>query len=153
VLRCDNLPANGGTAAQVVTDFADLRGGDLGDFVRREAAFPATMVDRIVPATTDDDRKRIPEATSRHDAWPVVTEPFTQWVIEDYFLFGRPQFELSGAEMIADVRPHELIKLRMLNSSHSMLAYLGYLAGYEFVNEAIAEVIFRTLIHDYGSEG
>jgi fructuronate reductase len=147
VLCCDNLPANGETTARIVTALAALRDKRLADDIAGEVAFPSTMVDRIVPATTADDRRLIRELTGLADAWPVVTEPFSQWVIEDRFPAGRPPFETVGAQLVPDVRPFELMKLRMLNGSHSTLAYLGYLAGYEFVNDAIAEPAFRALIH------
>ena len=146
VLCCDNLPSNGETMARIVTAYAGLRGKRLADYVAAEVAFPSTMVDRIVPATTDADRRLVLEATGLMDAWPVVTEPFSQWVIEDRFPAGRPSFETVDAQLVTDVRPFELMKLRMLNGSHSTLAYLGYLAGYEFVNDAIAEPAFPALI-------
>lgn len=149
VLCCDNLPANGKTTACIVTDFAALRGAGLANHVESEVAFPSTMVDRIVPATTDDDRRLVFDATGLWDAWPVVTEPFTQWVIEDRFPHGRPALEDVGAQLVGDVRPFELMKLRMLNGSHSTIAYLGYLAGYEFVSQAIADPDFYTLIFDF----
>jgi len=147
VLSCDNLPANGSTARGIVAAFAALRGHGLGAFVEAEVAFPSTMVDRIVPATTDADRLMVFKATGVWDAWPVVTEPFTQWVVEDNFPNGRPLLESAGVQMVSDVRPFETAKLRMLNGSHSTLAYLGYLAGYEFVSDAIADSGFRALIH------
>jgi fructuronate reductase len=147
VLCCDNLPSNGETAARVVAGFAALRSSALGRYVSSEVAFPSTMVDRIVPATTDEDRQFVRSSTGFSDLWPVVTEPFTQWVIEDKFPAGRPKFETVGAEMVSDVKPFELMKLRMLNGSHSTLAYLGYLAGYQFVSEAIANPDFHALIH------
>lgn len=146
VLCCDNLPANGETAARVVRDFAALRDRTLAEYIAREVAFPSTMVDRIVPATTDADRHLAAEATGAWDAWPVVTEPFTQWVIEDRFPAGRPPLDQVGAQMVADVRPFELMKLRLLNGSHSTLAYLGCLAGYAYVSEAIADPAFHKLI-------
>jgi fructuronate reductase len=149
VLCCDNLPENGRTTARVVTGFARLRDKGLADYIAAEVAFPSTMVDRIVPATTEADRKLILDATGMDDAWPVVTEPFTQWVIEDRFPGGRPALETVGAELVADVRPFELMKLRMLNGSHSTIAYLGYLGGYEHVNEAMADPSLRTLIHQF----
>jgi fructuronate reductase len=152
VLCCDNLPANGATTARVVAGFAALLDEDLADYIRREVAFPSTMIDRIVPATTEDDRKIVFEATGQWDAWPVMTEPFTQCVIEDHFPAGRPPFERCGVEMVADVRPFELTKLRMLNGSHSCLAYLGYLAGYEFVSEAVADGALRRFVHELMSE-
>ena len=103
------------------------------------------MVDRITPATTDEDRARIAAALGVDDAWPVVTEPFSQWVIEDRFAAGRPAWEAAGAELVADVAPYELMKLRLLNGAHSTLAYLGYLAGYETVADAMADRRFRAL--------
>ena len=152
VLCCDNLPANGETVARIVTGFAALRDRKLADYIAGEVAFPSTMVDRIVPATTADDRKFVLESTGFADAWPVVTEPFSQWVIENKFAAGRPPFEGAGAQLVANVRPYELMKLRMLNGSHSTLAYLGYLAGYEFVSQVIADPAFRKLIHDLMTE-
>ena len=110
------------------------------------------MVDRIVPATTEADRKLVVEATGLYDAWPVVTEPFTQWVIEDNFPGRPPDFGAVGVQFVANVRPFEMMKLRMLNGSHSTIAYLGYLAGYEFVSEAIGDPAFRVLIRELMTE-
>ncbi len=138
VLTCDNLPANGHTNGRVVSRLAAMRDGDLGRFVAQEVAFPSTMVDRIVPATTDDDRARVAAALGVRDAWPVMTEPFSQWVIEDRFPGGRPDWAAQGAELVADVAPFETMKLRLLNGAHSSLAYLGYLAGRETVADAMA---------------
>jgi fructuronate reductase len=152
VLCCDNLPANGETTARVVIGLAEILDQDLADYIRREVAFPSTMVDRIVPATTEDDRKLVVEAAGVWDAWPVMTEPFTQFVIEDRFTAGRPPFERCGVELVDDVHPFELAKLRMLNGGHSCLAYLGYLAGYEFVSEAVADPTLRRFIHDLMTE-
>ncbi|WP_262030901.1 mannitol dehydrogenase family protein [Microvirga sp. Mcv34] len=146
VLTCDNLPSNGRTVKRVLTRFAELIDPDLGRFVESEVSCPSTMVDRIVPATSDQDRQRIGEALHVEDAWPVVTEPFTQWVIEDRFPQGRPAWEKAGAEFVADVEPYEHMKLRLLNGSHSTLAYLGYLAGYETVADTMADPAFVRLI-------
>jgi fructuronate reductase len=146
VLSCDNLPSNGLTVRHVLTRFAELSDPELGRFVADEVSCPSTMVDRIVPATTDEDRKRISNALSASDAWPVVTEPFTQWVIEDRFTAGRPRLEDAGAELVRDVAPYELMKLRLLNGSHSTLAYLGYLAGYETVSDVMADAAFERLV-------
>jgi fructuronate reductase len=152
VLSCDNLPANGETTARIVTAFAALRSAELAEHITSEVAFPSTMVDRIVPATSEDDRKLVLADSGLRDAWPVVAEPFTQWVIEDRFSAGRPPLEAAGAEFVGDVRPFELMKLRMLNGSHSSLAYLGYLAGYEYVNEAIDDPGFCAFIHELMTE-
>ncbi len=138
VLCCDNLPANGHTVHQVLQDLAALQGGDMARFIADEVACPATMVDRIVPATTDEDRARIAERLGFEDAWPVVSEPFSQWVIEDHFSAGRPDWATEGAEFVRDVAPFELAKLRLLNGAHSSLAYLGYLSGDETVADAMA---------------
>src|SRR3954470_8578068 len=146
VLSCDNLPENGHTVGRVLAQFARLRDPDLGRWVENEVAFPSTMVDRIVPATTEADRAAIADRLGVSDAWPVMTEPFTQWVIEDRFSNGRPRFEDAGAELVADVAPYELMKLRLLNGSHSTLAYLGYLAGYETVSDTVANPAFARLI-------
>jgi fructuronate reductase len=148
VLCCDNLPDNGKTTARVVAGFALLRDKGLADYIMSEVAFPSTMVDRIVPATTEGDRRLVFDSAGIVDAWPVITEPFSQWVIEDRFPSGRPDFERAGAQLVPDVRPFELMKLRMLNGSHSTIAYLGYLAGYEHVNEAIADPLIHRLIYE-----
>lgn len=146
LLSCDNLPANGRTLKRVATRFAELREADLGRFVAGEIACPATMVDRIVPATTDADRAAVAERLGVADAWPVVTEPFSQWVIEDDFPAGRPEWERAGATFVTDVDAYEVMKLRLLNGSHSTLAYLGYLAGHETVADAMAAPGFAALI-------
>jgi fructuronate reductase len=139
VLCCDNLPANGQTVHRLLTRFAALRSADLGAFVANEVACPDTMVDRIVPATTDEDRARVAAGLGVEDAWPVIAEPFTQWVIEDRFPGGRPDWAAAGATLVVDVAPFEAMKLRLLNASHSALAYLGYLAGAETVADAMRD--------------
>jgi fructuronate reductase len=139
VLSCDNLPENGVSTRRVVTDLARRLDPALGRFIAADVAFPNCMVDRIVPATTDTDRVRIDAALGVEDRWPVVCEPFTQWVIEDRFPLGRPAWETTGAELVNDVRPYEDMKLRLLNGSHSSIAYLGQLAGWQTVAEAIAD--------------
>ena len=151
VMSCDNLPSNGRTAQRIIGEFAKARDEQLAAYVAG-VAFPCTMVDRIVPATTDADREAAAEALGLDDAWPVVTEPFTQWVIEDRFSAGRPNFEAVGAQVVDEVEPFEHMKLRMLNGSHSTLAYLGYLAGYQYVADAIGDAAFRRLIHGLMTE-
>ena len=139
VLSCDNLPANGHTAGRILNRFAALRSPELGKWVAGEVACPSTMVDRIVPATTDADRAAVSAALGIVDAWPVVTEPFTQWVVEDHFPAGRPDLAAAGVQLVSDVMPFEHMKLRLLNASHSALAYLGYLAGYETIAATMAD--------------
>jgi fructuronate reductase len=146
VLCCDNLPSNGRVVKRVITRFARLSDHDLGAFVEKELACPSTMVDRITPATTAEDRSEIGERLGVEDAWPVITEPFSQWVIEDDFPSGRPSWEEAGAELVSDVEPYETMKLRLLNGSHSTLAYLGYLAGYETIADTMRDADFERLI-------
>jgi fructuronate reductase len=139
VLACDNLPANGHTLRGLVIRFAELLDVELGKWIAGEVRFPSTMVDRIVPATTDEDRARVAAALGVTDAWPVVAEPFSQWVVEDDFSMGRPAWDQAGAQFVRDVAPYELMKLRLLNGAHSTLAYLGYLMGRETVSAAMQE--------------
>jgi fructuronate reductase len=146
MLCCDNLPDNGNATRALVGRFARLSDPVLADFIENEAAFPNTMVDQIVPATTDADRAEIAAALGVHDAWPVVCEPFRQWVIEDRFPLGRPAWERTGAELVTDVLPYEAMKLRMLNGSHSAIAYLGQLAGWRTVADAITDPRLATFI-------
>jgi fructuronate reductase len=146
LLSCDNLPANGETLKRVVGRYAELRDQDLARFIVDEVACPSTMVDRIVPATTTADREGVAAATGLFDAWPVIAEPFAQWVIEDRFPAGRPEWDRAGAMFVKDVAAFELMKLRLLNGSHSSLAYLGYLAGCETVAETMAASGFAPFV-------
>lgn len=146
VLCCDNLPANGHLLRRITSRLAALGDPGLGAWIADEVAFPCTMVDRIVPATTDEDRRRIAAGLGLRDAWPVVCEPYSQWVIEDRFPAGRPDWERAGATFTDDVAPFELMKLRMLNGAHSALAYLGYLAGHETVAEAASDPVFSAFL-------
>ncbi|WP_455273571.1 mannitol dehydrogenase family protein [Rhizobium herbae] len=152
VLSCDNLPANGATLKRLAVAFAKARDADLSAFVEREIAFPSSMVDRIVPATTDEDRARISQKLGVGDAWPVTTEPFLQWVIEDDFPSGRPGWERFGAQMVKDVAPFEEMKLRLLNGSHSSIAYLGLLMNKATVCDAFADPLIRQFVSRFWSE-
>jgi len=149
ILSCDNLPQNGRTLRRVLTEFAGLRSPDLAAYVEEAVACPSSMVDRIVPATTPDDRQMVAAALGLEDAWPVMGEPFGQWVIEDVFPAGRPGLEASGVEFVADVQPYEHMKLRLLNGTHSTLAAVGRLAGLETVADAIGQPDVRAFIERY----
>ena len=140
VLCCDNLPDNGRVLGGLVREFAArLPDADrLLGWLEADVRFPSTMVDRITPATTAGDRAQIEAALGVRDEGAVVTEPFSQWVIEDDFAAGRPAWDHAGAILTGDVGPYERIKLRLLNGSHSTIAYLGALAGYEFVADAVS---------------
>ncbi|WP_347137768.1 mannitol dehydrogenase family protein [Paracoccus sp. SSK6] len=146
VLCCDNLPENGRVVRGVVLELARLIDPALADWIEAHGAFPATMVDRIVPATTPADLDRLEAMTGIRDEAPVMHEPFRQWVIEDHFCGPRPAFEKVGVQMVADVTPYEHMKLRMLNGTHSSLAYLGYLAGHETIADAMADPVFAGFV-------
>ncbi|NBR21922.1 MAG: mannitol dehydrogenase family protein, partial [Proteobacteria bacterium] len=152
VLSCDNLPENGKTLQKLVLEFANRRDPDLAKWIEKEATFPCCMVDRIVPATSESDRDEISARLGVRDEAMVVTEPFSQWVIEDDFVNGRPAWENVGAEMVEDVRPFEEMKLRMLNGTHSTLAYLGYLSGMEYVSEAVQQPVFEKFLRNMMKE-
>lgn len=139
VMSCDNLPGNGHVAAQAVAGLAALTDPVLAAWVAEHVAFPNGMVDCITPATTDRERARVAELFGIEDAAPVVCEPFRQWVLEDNFPAGRPEFEAVGVEFVADVTAHELMKLRILNGGHAAIAYPGGLLGHHFVHEAMAD--------------
>ncbi|WP_107851677.1 mannitol dehydrogenase family protein [Oceanimonas marisflavi] len=143
ILSCDNVPENGRVARQVVLDFARRLDEELAAWIAEQVTFPSTMVDRIVPAATADTMAEIADLLGVADPCGIACEPFRQWVIEDHFVAGRPQWELAGAELVADVRPFEEMKLRMLNGSHSFLAYLGYLGGYRHIDETMADEHYR----------
>ena len=147
VLTCDNLPENGKLVRGVVLDLARLIDPALADWIAEKGRFPATMVDRITPATTQDDIARVASLTGRHDAAPVLHEAFRQWAIEDDFVGGaRPDFAAAGAALVPDVTAYEHMKLRMLNGTHSALAYLGYLAGYETIAQTVADPDFAAFL-------
>lgn len=146
LICCDNLRDNGRVLRRVLLAHARLLDARLADWIEREVRFPCTMVDRIVPATTAADLDAAQAALCLRDEGLVATEPFTQWVIEDDFAGPRPEFELAGAQLVRDVRPFELAKLRLLNGSHSTLAYVGSLLDYSFVHEAIDDSELRALI-------
>ena len=139
LLSCDNLLANGHTLKRLLVQFAGLSDPVLARYIEDNVMCPNTMVDRIVPATTEEDCQRIARVLGVMDAAAVVTEPFCQWVIEDFFPSGRPEWERAGAEMVDDVAPYEIMKLRLLNAAHSAIAYLGALAGFETVAEAMRD--------------
>ena len=151
VVCCDNLPHNGATVRAITLELAALIDPPLARWVDTNVAFPSTMVDRIVPATTDVDREAV-RTLGIHDAIPVATESFTQWVIEDRFAAERPRWEDGGAQFVTDVRPFEMMKLRLLNGAHSAMAYLGYLAGYEFVDQVAGDPPFRRMVECLWSE-
>ncbi|GAB3350700.1 mannitol dehydrogenase family protein [Modestobacter lapidis] len=153
VVSCDNVESNGDLARQTLLEFARLQEARTGDglagWIAASVAFPNSMVDRITPATTDGDRRRLTAETGVADRWPVVAEPYLQWVLEDRFSDARPPLAEVGVQLVDDVRPYELMKLRLLNASHQVMSYLGYLAGHRRVDEVLADPIFAELIERY----
>ncbi|MFI2285603.1 mannitol dehydrogenase family protein [Nocardia beijingensis] len=149
VLSCDNIEGNGNVARRMFGAFAALRDPGLGAWVADEVRFPNSMVDRITPVTPPGGTGEIERRYGLIDRWPVVTEPFAQWVLEDSFSLGRPAFEEVGVQIVADVTPYELMKLRLLNASHQALCYFGYLSGYRLVHEAAQDPAFRRFLTRY----
>lgn len=153
VLTCDNLPSNGRVVCGVVLDMAARIDPDLADWIAAEGRFPCTMVDRITPATTEDDIAMVAKLTGKQDAAPVMHEAFAQWAVADDFVDGqRPDFAAAGVEMVADVTAHEEMKLRMLNGTHSALAYCGYLAGHETIAQTVADPVFAAFVRELWAE-
>ena len=139
VMSCDNIQSNGHVARAMFTAFAELRDPELAQWMRDHVHFPDSMVDRITPATTDEDREQLRNELGIDDKWPVICEPFTQWVLEDDFSLGRPPLERVGVQLVDDVAPYELMKLRLLNAGHQAIAYFGYLLGYRYAHEAATD--------------
>jgi mannitol 2-dehydrogenase len=152
VVSCDNIPGNGHLARASFAAFARLRDPGLGEWVAAEVPFPNSMVDRITPVTTDEDRAQLTATSGIEDGWPVVCEPWTQWVLEDAFPGGRPPLEDVGVQLVADVAPYELMKLRLLNAGHQVLGHLGRLAGHGYVHEACQDPLFREFLLGYLDE-
>lgn len=143
VLSCDNIPDNGHVVKNAVLGMAQKRSPELAKWIETHVSFPGTMVDRIVPAATEVSLAEITQELGVEDPCAISCEPFIQWVIEDNFVAGRPEWEIAGVQMVQDVLPWEQMKLRMLNGSHSFLAYLGYLAGFAHVSDCMQDDAFR----------
>jgi mannitol 2-dehydrogenase len=149
VVSCDNVQGNGDVAREAFASFADLVSPELASWLRTTVHFPNSMVDRITPATTDRDRTEVAERFGVEDGWPVLCEPFVQWILEDNFSSGRPPLQDAGVQLVADVGPYELMKLRLLNASHQALCYAGYLAGYRLVHEVARDPLFAQFLLGY----
>ncbi|NMD57308.1 MULTISPECIES: mannitol dehydrogenase family protein [Tsukamurella] len=149
VMSCDNIEGNGHVARRTFTAFARLADPGLAAWIEGTVRFPNSMVDRITPATPDALRAEVAARAGVDDRWPVVAEPYTQWVLEDDFGAGRPHFEDVGVQVVDDVAPYELMKLRLLNAGHQALGHFARLLGYEFVHDAAADPDVRTLLRRY----
>lgn len=147
MMSCDNMPENGHVTRNVITQLAQRQDPELAHWVAQHVTFPSTMVDRIVPAMTPETLTQITELLGVNDLAGIACEPFFQWVIEDNFVNGRPAWEKAGAELVQDVLPYEEMKLRMLNGSHSFLAYLGYLAGYAHISDCMQDEALVNAAH------
>jgi mannitol 2-dehydrogenase len=152
VLSCDNVPANGVATRTMVLGFAQLRDPELARWIEGHVAFPSSMVDRITPETTPEVRREVAETFGVDDRWPVVTETFSQWVIEDRFCNGRPPLETVGVQFVEDVAPYELAKKRLLNGSHCALGYLGHLAGHRTTAEVMSDPVFASFVEAFLDE-
>ncbi|MGR4069080.1 mannitol dehydrogenase family protein [Billgrantia sp. C5P2] len=149
IMSCDNIQGNGEVARRMFTAFARARDPALGQWLETEVAFPNAMVDRITPVSQSADIEELAREFGVEDAWPVVCEPFTQWVLEDHFVSGRPSFEQVGVQVVEDVGPYELMKLRLLNASHQALCYFGYLTGYRYAHEACRDPLLVDFLLGY----
>lgn len=149
VVCCDNIQGNGHVSQRAFTAFARLRDPRLADWMTRQVRFPNGMVDRITPQTTDADRAELSRRFGIEDQWPVLCEPFTQWVLEDDFADGRPPLEDADVQIVPHVEPYELMKLRLLNASHQALCYPGYLVGYRLVHDVASDPLFSRFLLDY----
>lgn len=149
VQSCDNIQANGDVAKKMFTTYAKIKDAELGSWVEANVHFPNSMVDRITPVTSAEDISEVPIITGLEDKWPVVAEPFFQWVIDDEFSLGRPELEQADVQMVEDVMPYELMKLRLLNASHQGLTYFGYLSGYRYAHEATNDPAISKFLLNY----
>jgi len=149
VMSCDNIQGNGHLAKRMFHSFASKVDPELAAWMESAVSFPNSMVDRITPVTTQENIQEAQAITGLVDSWPVVAESFFQWVLEDDFPAGRPPFEKAGVQLVDDVEPYELMKLRLLNASHQALAYFGYLKGYRLVHDAVNDKDIQTLLRRY----
>jgi mannitol 2-dehydrogenase len=149
IVSCDNIQGNGHVAHRVFTAFARLRDPELAEWIESNVRFPNSMVDRITPQTSDADRLELARRFDVEDGWPVLCEPFCQWVLEGDVSSGRPALERVGVQVVDDVEPYELMKLRLLNASHQALCYPGYLVGYRYAHEVTSDPLFARFLVDY----
>ncbi len=148
VLSCDNIQGNGAVTANCMQAFTNARDPQLAAWIEENVTFPSCMVDRITPQTTDAERALVRDEFGIDDQWPVVCEPYQQWVIEDKFCNGRPPLQDVGVQMVADVRPYETMKLRLLNAGHSALGYLGWLVGYHTIDRVASDPQFQSFLRE-----
>jgi mannitol 2-dehydrogenase len=149
VMSCDNIQHNGDVARNMLLSFAKRQDAALADWIEQKVCFPNSMVDRITPVTTQSDIDYLKKAYGLKDEWPVTCEPFIQWVIEDTFCNGRPEFEKVGVQFVPDVKPYEKMKLRLLNAGHSVLGILGAIHGHKTINACMEDETFVTYLRAF----
>lgn len=149
ILSCDNLQGNGKIAKKSFTAFAKAVDPSLYEWMLKNVSFPNSMVDRITPVTTNEDRKLVSDKLGLTDQWPVVSEDFFQWVVEDNFVAGRPPFEKAGVQIVKDVEPYEFMKLRLINAGHQLIAYFGLLIDYIFVHDVMNFELIANYLRNY----
>jgi len=149
ILVCDNIEHNGDMMRKMLLTFAETQDPDLAKWIAQEVSFPNSMVDRITPVTTKADIQTLAKNFGVQDAWPVTSEPFIQWVVEDKFSNGRPAFENVGVQFVSDVGPYEKMKLRLLNAGHSVLGLLGALHGHPTINACLEDDVFKTYLRAF----
>jgi mannitol 2-dehydrogenase len=152
VMSCDNIQGNGHVARAALLGFSERRDAELSAWIAEHVSFPNSMVDRITPVTTDETRAAVAEEFGIRDLWPVRSESFAQWVLEDAFPAGRPPFDEVGVQLVDDVEPYELMKLRLLNASHQAMSYLGILSGATYVHEVCTDPLFVGFLRGYMHE-
>ncbi|QDT12727.1 mannitol dehydrogenase family protein [Planctomycetes bacterium K23_9] len=149
VQSCDNIQHNGDLTRKMLLGFARLQDADLANWIENEVCFPNAMVDRITPVTTSEDGEYLKSQFAVDDGWPVTCEPFCQWIIEDNFSNGRPEWEKVGAQFVTDVTPYEKMKLRLLNAGHSVLGLLGSVFGYQTIDQTISDDLFAAFLRGF----
>lgn len=149
IQSCDNIQKNGDITKKMLLTFTSKLDLKLSKWIETHTSFPNSMVDRITPVTTETDKQSLEDIYNIKDYWPVVCEPFSQWVIEDHFVNGRPTWEDVGAKFISDVSPYEKMKIRLLNAGHTVLGFLGILYGYTCVHEAVHDSLFAEFLRNF----
>lgn len=149
IMSCDNLQENGKVAKRAFCGFAKAIDASLAEWIEKHVSFPSSMVDRITPVTSDEDRIKVSQKLGFVDAWPVCSESFFQWVLEDSFVAGRPPFEMTQVQLVKDVEPYELMKLRLINAGHQAIAYFGLLMNYIFVHDATQNELIMNFLKVY----
>ncbi len=152
ILSCDNIPHNGNVARQMFLAFAQKQDSELANWIEKEVSFPNTMVDRITPVTHESDKAYLQTELQLNDEWPVICEPFIQWVVEDNFCNGRPQLEKVGVQFVPDVLPYEKMKISLLNAGHSVLGITGAIHGHKTINECMNDSVFSNFMSRFMSQ-